>query len=139
MALRRIAPVVLLAILLGGCPTGTTSDGDATPPDWLNGNWIATATATGESVSGCVTIAEGRITTWGHGCAGQNMSILDAPLATQAGNTTTVSVTVLNTSSLLMQVTMYLTKTNEDLLTGSITTVSLGQTPFIGTVTMQRR
>ena len=131
--------MLLLALALGGCPSPTASDGDPTALDWLNGDWVATATMSGESVTGCVTITESRVTTWGHGCTGEDMTILDAPLAAAAGSTATVSVTVLNTSRLLMQVTMRVTPADDDLLTGSITTVTLGQAPFIGTVTLRRR
>lgn len=135
---KRIGLIIVLALILGGCPSDTTSEADPTTLDWLSGDWLATATATGESVSGCLTIGEGQVQTWGHGCTGENMTILDAPLATVSGSSATVAVTVLNTSGSLMQVTMYLTHTTDDLLTGSITTVSLGQAPYFGTVTLRR-
>ena len=139
MTPQCVWPATLIAFVLGGCPTDTTSASDSTAPDWLDGSWRATAITLGNSVTGCVTIAGGRVIAWGHGCTGEVMPILDAPTATFADATTAVAVTVRNTEGAIMQVKMQLSRVTDDLLTGSITTLTLGATPFIGTVTLQRR
>lgn len=141
--------LVLAAALLGGCPQSSEpTTGDPNDPNsvsdpnaaaWLNGNWMAVAVSTGESTTGCLTIATGRVAVWGHGCAGEKMAILDAPAATVTGDNAVVTVTVVPTDGGLMTVTMRLKRNTDDALSGSITTVSFGSSPFLGTVTLTRR
>ena len=141
--------LVLAATLLGGCPqSNDTMAGDPNDPNeandpntaaWLDGDWMAIAVSSGESTTGCLTIAGGRVTVWGHGCAGEKMTILDAPAATVTGDNAVVTVSVVPTDGGLMTVTMRLKRNADDLLSGSITTVSVGSSPFLGTVTLTRR
>ena len=135
--------VLLTMFLLGGCPAttqpGSTSDPNAPQPSWLDGDWLANATSPDQSVTGCLTITSGKVTTWGHGCEGEKMPILAAPTATYTDNTASVSVTVIGPDNLTMVVNMHLTEADANRLTGTITTLSLGRAPFIGSVTLQRR
>lgn len=136
---RTILLVATLSCVLGGCPASSTSTQDPAAATWLNGDWEATAAGTDQVVDGCLTITDGKVTEWGHGCDGDAMSIVSAPQATVSDAGATVAVTVLNTDGALLHITMRLAQVNDDLLTGTINTVSLRLAPFIGAVTLQRR
>ena len=134
---------LVATFLLGGCPAttqpGSRSDPNAPQPNWLDGDWLANATSPDQSVTGCLTITSGKVTVLGHGCEGEKMPILAAPAATYTDTAASVSVTVIGPDNLTMVVNMHLTEADANRLTGTITTLSLGRAPFIGSVTLQRR
>lgn len=145
---RLLALVLMTSLLIAGCPNQTGSDpndtGDpndpnqaAVSPTWLNGDWTAKAQSVSTTLSGYLEVDALRVTRWGSSTSG-SLTIASAPLITGDANSATVNVTVIPTGGGVMNITMQLSRVTNDLATGSILTVSLGQNPFSGTITLTR-
>jgi hypothetical protein len=153
IAMWRVVVSLAVALLcLAGCPSTSSEDPNATTdpntvtdpnaaatPTWLDGDWVATATSAGESNSGCITITLGKVTKWGHGCAGQLRTLLATPAAVVSGDTANISVTVFSLTGGITIIDMQLLRVSDTLATGTITTVNLGSQPYLGSVTLTRQ
>ena len=131
-------------LLIGGCPSTTSDPNDpnstaAVVGSWIDGTWSADAKNLSQNVSGCLTITNEAVARWGSGCDSGLMTILSAPAATGSADHATVNVTVSSSTAGLMNITLGLTRVTDNLLTGTIMTLSLGQEPFIGAITLTRQ
>ncbi len=143
---RGMSLVAVLLLCIAGCPATSSDDPNATAdpnatvtPTWLDGNWVATATSSGESTSGCITITLGKVTKWGHGCSGQLWTLVATPDAIVNGDTANISVTVFSLTGGITVIDMILLRTSDTMASGTITTVNLGGQPYVGAVTLARQ